>query len=260
MPDTQSSGVRIHYDLQGNGAPLVLVHGYTASGYRQWQLPGWVDFLAPSHRLLVVDVRGHGKSEKPHGREAYSLALMAGDVLAAMDAAGFEAADIMGYSMGSMITMELLLEHGERFDRAVLGGMGAVFPKDGKEDCRDEEQGPIPRQWLNPWKTLLATGSFVRHYDGRALRAIAKSVFDGKQPVDATRLREIKQPVLSVSGTRDRFCPGTRLLAERIPNCARVTIAGRGHIAVVPDPRFKAAVAQWFADTPSRLATPGSAG
>ena len=249
MPFVQSAGVRIHYSLHGQGDPLVLVHGYTAHEQTQWQLPGWIDFLAPKHRLLVVELRGHGRSGKPRGREDYSLALMAGDVLAMMDAAVIERADIFGYSMGSMVAMELLLKHGDRFNRAVLGGMGAVFPKDGKENCRDEEKGPIPPLRLSPLLLARTTFGFLRRYNGRALRAISKSVFEGKQPVDVNRLHEIRHPVLAISGTRDRFCPGTRLLAERIPNCTRVTLSGRGHVAAVRDPRFKSEVATFLTGT-----------
>ena len=251
MPTTNASGVRIHYELAGrvDAPPLVLVHGYTANASTQWRIPGWVDFLAPDRRLLMVDLRGHGKSEKPRREKSYSLALLASDVLAAMDAAAIPRADIMGYSMGTMVTIELLLEHGERFDRAILGGMGAQFPASSKDNCRDEEQGPIPPNPIGLGRWARTSLSFIRHYNFFAMRALAKSVFEGHQPVDASRLHEIRQPVLSVSGTRDRFCPGTRLLAERIPKCERVTLSGRGHVAAVRDPRFKTVVADWFANT-----------
>ncbi len=250
MPTTAASGLRIHYELAGTpeGPPIVLVHGYTANANTQWKIPGWVDFLAPRHRILLVDLRGHGKSEKPHEREKYSLALMAADVLAAMDAAAIPRADVMGYSMGSMVTMELLLEHGQRFDRAVLGGMGAEFPRSGADSCREEESGPIPPNPISFGRWTRTSLSFMRHYDFFALRALAKSVFEGSRPVDPARLHEIKQPVLSVVGTRDRFCAGTRLLAERIPDCRRITLSGRGHVAAVRDPRFKEAVGAFLAD------------
>ena len=241
MRTVDSEGVKIRYRLVGHGKPLVLVHGYTASARTQWELPGWVSFLAPRHRLLLLDVRGHGESEKPRRPDAYSLSLMGTDVLAAMDAAGFEQADIMGYSMGAMITMELLLEHGGRFNRAVLGGMGAAWPTSRREDCREWEDREAPRMWHNPLEWARSWAYFVRHYDHRAMRALATNTFrDG--PVDPDRLHEIQHPVLSVVGTRDRFCRGTALLAERLPNCESVKLSGRGHVTAGRDPRFMEAV------------------
>jgi pimeloyl-ACP methyl ester carboxylesterase len=104
------------------------------------------------------------------------------------------------------------------------------------------------------WRTAQAFAYFARHYDYRAMRA-ARRTFD-RGPGDVSRLGEIVHPVLSVSGSRDNFCPGTRLLAERIPDCRRVVIPGPGHISTVRDSRFKAAVAAFFAETPSRFAEP----
>jgi pimeloyl-ACP methyl ester carboxylesterase len=254
MPFTDSSGVRIHYELRGTstGAPLVLVHGYTASGRTQWELTGVTKDLAARHRMLLVDVRGHGESEKPHDAARYSLALLASDVLAAMDDSGFERADLGGYSMGAMIAMELLLEHGGRFDRAILGGMGAVFPRSRKENCRDEEDGDARRYWPGPVETLKSWAYFARHYDYRAMRALAGRTFSNG-PVDVARLHEITHPVLAVCGTRDRFCPGTRILAERIPDCRRVLVPGVGHIATARDPRYRAAIAEFLTTTPRRI-------
>lgn len=245
MRTVDSAGVKIRYRLEGKGKPLVLVHGYTASARTQWVLPGWVSFLSPWHRLLLVDVRGHGESEKPRQPEAYSLPLMGADVLAAMDAAGFERADIMGYSMGAMITMEMLLEHGGRFDRAVLGGMGAAWPRSRDESCRDWEEDEAPRMWHNPLEWARSWMYFARHYDHRAMRALAKNTFrDG--PVNPERLPEIQHPVLSVVGTRDRFCRGTALLAERLPNCESVKLSSRGHVTAGRDQRFKDAVRRFL--------------
>ncbi len=252
MPDVTSSGVRVRYRVEGTGTPLVLVHGYRASARTQWVYSGWVAFLRERHRILLVDVRGHGESEKPRDPRQYSLRLMASDVIAAMDAAAFERADLMGYSMGAMITMELLLEHGQRFDRAVLGGMGAEWPREGASECRDEEEGVVPRDWPISWTMAKSWAYYARHYDVHALRAVAKHTF-ANGPVDPRRLGEIEHPVLAVVGTRDRFCAGTRLLADRIPQCQRVTIPGRGHITAVRDQRSKDAVARFFAETPSRF-------
>ena len=128
MPHTRRSGLRVYFRDVGDGPPLVLVHGYTGSGWSNWVATGWVDALAPERRLLIPDLRGHGRSQKPWRTEAYSIELLAADVVAAMDAAGIERPAIFGYSMGGMVAMHLLVHHQERFTRAVIGGMGSYFP------------------------------------------------------------------------------------------------------------------------------------
>jgi pimeloyl-ACP methyl ester carboxylesterase len=153
----------------------------------------------------------------------------------------------MGYSMGGMVTMELLLERSNRFRRAVIGGMGAYFASRAA-DCQDEEHASPPRfrrDWRADTGLLL---EYVRRYDRRAMEALSKAMFDGRPPVDAGRLGEIQQPVLCVAGTRDWLCAGTRLLAERLPNCRRVLLDGRTHTTAVRDPRFKTEVAQFLWD------------
>ena len=249
MPVARSQGVAIRYRVVGEGPPLVLVHGWTASGRLNWELPGWVEYLRPHYRLVLPDLRGHGRSAKPHGQEAYSLELMAADVLAVMDAAGVGQARVMGYSMGGMIALELLVNHGERFTAAVVGGMGLRFPRGRtRADCRDEEQAEAAPRQRDFGKTLRGVGSFLRHYDPLAQRAVWRGVFKDRQPVrQPERLGEVQQPVLIVVGSRDPLCPGTRELQAELPNARREVLPGRNHLSAVSDPRFKALVREFFA-------------
>lgn len=247
MPDIVPNGVRIHYELAGSGEPLVLIHGYSASGRTNWEMPGWFETLAPAYRLIVPDVRGHGHSAKPHATEAYSLDLMARDVLACMDAEGVKTARVMGYSMGGMITLELLLNHPDRVSAAVIGGMGSRFPERGTRlrPGRGDEPGaepPPPRKRRGP-KFFAA---FVRRYDPFAMRAVFQGVFRARPPVDASRLGEIHQPVLLVCGMRDALYPGVKEMAAEIPGAKLVALSGVGHLAAISDPRYKAAVADFF--------------
>lgn len=248
MPTVRSHGVKIRYQLLGDGPPLVLVHGWTASGRTNWELPGWFDTLKPHYRLIVPDLRGHGRSEKPHRKAGYSLPLLAADVLAVMDHAGVERARLMGYSMGGMVTLELLTHHGERVSAAVVGGMGAAFPARRRQNCVDEESEEPPelaRSWANRARGI---ASYLRHYDAIAQNAVWRGVFKGKGPIrEPELLGTVTQPVLIVAGTRDPLCPGTRLLAERLPNATRVLLSGRNHISAVADPRYKQAVLDFLA-------------
>ena len=99
MPYAINQGVRIHCRVEGEGAPLVLQHGFSWS-MKSWVRPGYVAALRPHHRLILVDARGHGDSDKPHDASAYELSLRVGDIIAVRDALDVRAADFWGYSMG----------------------------------------------------------------------------------------------------------------------------------------------------------------
>jgi pimeloyl-ACP methyl ester carboxylesterase len=250
MPDVESAGLRIHYEVRGAGEPLVLIHGYTASGKTNWEMSGWFDALAPKYRLIVPDLRGHGRSEKPHSADAYSLELLTQDVLACMDEEGVQRARVMGYSMGGMVTLNLLLNHPERVSAAVVGGMGMRWPRRGdrRERGRQDEPGAEPAPPAQPRRGGRFLLAYARHYDPIAMRAAWVGVFRGSgTPVDISRLGEIQAPVLAVSGMRDALYPGVKEMVPRIAGAKLVALSGRGHIGTVRDPRFKQAVLDFFA-------------
>src|SRR5262249_18139552 len=95
-------GTRIYYQSEGTGPPLVLQHGFSQS-IEDWYECGYVDALKHDYRLILVDARGHGSSDKPHDPAAYGLDKRAGDVVAVLDAIGISRAHFWGYSMGSWI-------------------------------------------------------------------------------------------------------------------------------------------------------------
>jgi len=124
MPTFHSDGVSISYEDRGDGSAVVLVHGFASSAEHNWGITGWLDLLARTHRVIAPDCRGHGKSDKPHAREAYGGTSMEEDVIRLMDHVGIERAALMGYSMGGRISLGLLARHPERFRALVLGGFG----------------------------------------------------------------------------------------------------------------------------------------
>src|SRR5689334_4797976 len=127
--DFDSDGVRLHFELHGpeNGTPVVLVHGF-ASDYRlNWVGTRWQEALTTNgFRVIGLDCRGHGHSDKPHDEAAYSVELMTGDVMRLLDHLAIETAAYLGYSMGARIGLEVVLDHPRRVTRAVLGGLGAT--------------------------------------------------------------------------------------------------------------------------------------
>ena len=122
MPYADNNGVRIHYHVEGEGTPLVLQHGLTSSIMR-WYSFGFVDALKNDHRLLIIDARGHGDSDKLYETEAYDQKAMASDVVAVLDAENIDKAHYMGYSMGGSIGFGIAESFADRFHSLIIGGM-----------------------------------------------------------------------------------------------------------------------------------------
>jgi len=120
-----SDGVKIRYTLDGPaaGEPVLLIHGYSASGTLNWRLPGMIRALEDEYRVITIDNRGHGGSDKLLSPKDYG-AKMAEDAVRLLDHLQIDKAHVVGYSMGGMITLKLLAEHPERIRSAVVGGMG----------------------------------------------------------------------------------------------------------------------------------------
>src|SRR5215469_8555889 len=120
MPFANNRGVRIHYETTGRGRPLVLHHGTSGSG-PDWADLGYVDALKSDHRLILVDARGHGLSDKPYDPAAYDLSLRASDVVSVLDDLYLRKADYVGYSMGGWIGFGLAKHAPARVNSFVIG-------------------------------------------------------------------------------------------------------------------------------------------
>ena len=208
MPRADSDGVSIHYELAGTGDALVLIGGL---GVHTDEYRPVIDALARHHRVLAADNRGAGSSDKPD--EPYSYGMMAADTVAAMDAAGVAAADIVGFSMGARIAIELCLAHPERvWTLTLIAGRPAGRSRRRTRllarvaAAADRDGGHGMRRQLN------AAGG----YDVRA------------------RLMDVHVPVRVLHGRRDRVVPvaDSRELARLIPGAEFHLMPG-GHLAVL---------------------------
>jgi len=121
MPTTGRSGLAIHYEVEGHGLPLVLLHGgYTSSDL--WRLRGWVESLREEWRLILVDLRGHGQSDKPHDPAAYRFSVLASDILAVLDDLGIASAAVFGFSLGAEVALRLAASHPDRVNAVAAIG------------------------------------------------------------------------------------------------------------------------------------------
>jgi pimeloyl-ACP methyl ester carboxylesterase len=121
MPYADNHGVRIHYEVEGEGPALVLQHGFTESVV-DWYETGYVEALRHDYRLVLVDARGHGASDKPHDPEAYVLNRRVADIVAVLDAVDIAKALYWGYSMGGWIGFGVARYAKERVHALVIGG------------------------------------------------------------------------------------------------------------------------------------------
>ncbi len=123
----RSRGYAISYEDAGQGSPVVLLPGFmgTAAYYRD---AGYVNRLAATRRVLIVDPLGHGQSDKPHGADAYRAPDVAADVIAVMDAAGLERAVLWGYSRGAWLACMAAIEFPERLTALIIGGAALTQP------------------------------------------------------------------------------------------------------------------------------------
>src|SRR5499427_7170582 len=125
MQRFRNDQIEIAYLDQGEGDPIVLIHGFASTAAINWVHPGWVTTLTKARRrVIALDNRGHGASSKLYDPAAYHSASMAEDVRALLDHLGLEHADVMGYSMGARITAFLALAAPRRVRSVIFGGLG----------------------------------------------------------------------------------------------------------------------------------------
>jgi len=249
---TAKDGVRLAWENVGSGVPVLLVHGFGSSRVQNWKAPGWYQTLNDAgYRVVAMDCRGHGESDKPHTTPGYGHDEMANDVLAVMDAADLDDAFVMGYSMGGFITIHLLIKHPERVKKLVIGGVGASY-LDAPENNRDRVADPKVRAQIAD-AMLVDDPSTITNPTAKAFRAFADQPGKDRRALSAcmrapTRNlpREIlatsQRPVLVVCGEKDDLTGMPDGLAAAFSDGRAVTVPNRDHMTAVGDKVYKAAV------------------
>ena len=144
MPYATNRGVKIFYEVEGAGPPIAFIHGGTGNR-TAWRSNGYVDRLKDKYRLILIDARGHGESDKPHAIEAYDYRLLVEDVIAVLDDLQIEKSHFWGYSLGGMIGFGLAKHHPQRMLSLILGGC-SPFHEDTPES---EPPGPFLQAMRN---------------------------------------------------------------------------------------------------------------
>src|SRR3954469_6001344 len=222
-------GVDIAFLDEGEGAPIVLVHGFASTAQVNWRHPGWVGTLtAAGRRVIALDNRGHGESSKLYDPAAYHSALMAEDVRALLDHLGLGRADVMGYSMGARITAFLALAHPQRVRRVVLGGLG-IHLVDGvglPESIAEALEAPSLADVQAPMGRMFRAFAEQTKSD---LKALAACIRGSRQTLSEAEVAAIEAPTLISVGTTDTVAGSAGELAALMPNARALDIPGRDH-------------------------------
>ncbi|AGB30637.1 alpha/beta hydrolase fold protein [Natrinema pellirubrum DSM 15624] len=242
-----SDGIRIAYDDlhpegDGDAPPVVLVHGFASSRGENWRDREWYEtLLEDGRRVIAMDCRGHGESEKPHDPAAYETDVMAADVARLLDHLGIEQADFLGYSMGGRIGTEALYRHPERFNAAVLAGIGAATrePSDAGDRIADGLLADDPDDVTDPLGKRFRVFAETADNDLEALAACART---RTAPADWDDISGVDHPVVIVAGLDDDITCDPEPLADGFSNGEAVVIDGKDHLTTVPDERFTEAV------------------
>jgi pimeloyl-ACP methyl ester carboxylesterase len=245
MATFDSGGVSINYVAEGSGPEVVLVHGFASSLEGNWRRPRIFDALVKSGRRVVAfDCRGHGENGKPHDPEAYADNAMANDVIALMDHLGIETADLMGYSMGGIISATLLTTRPERFRSVILSGVGDALATGGLPRERAEaiaramesdDGGKSENETARNFRIFAErTGS-----DLLALAAMQKT--PRRHAYDPSALGRVTMPVLVLLGEGDTLVGRADKLAASIPGATLVIVPG-DHLTAVGPALARAAV------------------
>ncbi len=250
MPSFLSDGVEIAYLDEGEGEPIVLVHGFASNATVNWVDTGWVKTLVKEgRRVVAIDNRGHGASAKLHRPEDYSAPIMAEDVRRLLDHLGIARADVMGYSMGSRIAAFLALGHPDRVRSIVFGGLGGnmVRPMAGTGPIAAALEAPTIDDVTN------ATARTFRAFAEQTksdLKALAACIRSARDPLTTTALATLTCPVLVAVGSEDVIAGSAQALADIIPGAQALVLEGRDHMKAVGDRTYKDGVCAFLRARP----------
>ena len=238
MAKLDRDGVKIYYEVHGNGPPLILTHGYSSTS-QMWR--GQVAALSRHHRLILWDMRGHGQSDYPDDPEAYSEAQTVGDIAALLDEVGAERAIVGGLSLGGYMSLAFYLAHPERVRALLIIDTGPGFKKDEAREAwnkraRDTAER-FDRGGLSVLQSFGREGSDVTHRDAKGLAHAARGMLPQRDARVIELLPGITVPSLVVVGADDTpFLAASDYMAGKIPGAKKSVIASAGHMSNIDQP------------------------
>jgi pimeloyl-ACP methyl ester carboxylesterase len=266
--DFDSNGVKIHYTDEGQGEPLILIHGFTGQGGFWMDPPRFPPGgpprppigkeLAKEYRVIAIDCRGHGKSGKPLDPQKYGKE-MAADVVRLMDHLKLKKAHVAGYSMGGFITMKLVADHPDRLLSATVGGAGAIADVDDRlrenvAQSLEEGKGIKPLiERLTPKGRPLPSDEQMKaidqmilaNNDPKALAAVMRGM--KALTVPEAKLKENQVPAQCIIGELDPLKTGVDAIKDKMTNLRVIVIPDADHMTTSGDPKFLQSIKEFLA-------------
>jgi pimeloyl-ACP methyl ester carboxylesterase len=261
-----ANGVRIAYVDEGKGEAVVLLHGFSASSEEMWtKMPfATTQFVSAlkGYRVLAMDFRGHGKSDKPHDPKKYGAEL-AEDVVRLLDHLKIKKAHVVGYSMGAIVAGKLLVTHPDRLVSVTFGGAGPQFqpPKElvavveATAESLEKGKGITPliialtpdgEPKPTPEQVAGFNALFMGNKDQKALAAVLRGT-PGLAVTEA-ELKANKVPVQFVYGSREAPFLKDLIAASKkvLPKAGEVVVEKGDHGSTFLTPEFRTAVLQFL--------------
>lgn len=264
MPEISSQGVRISYEVEGDGRPLMLLHGWCSD--RSWWIePGYVDELRNDHRLVLVDTRGHGASDRPHEGAAYTAEALTGDVFAVADAEALDRFAIWGQSYGGWIAWMTAATGPQRVPAIVTTGAWDPRPEPDEPSERNEWDDALRRggtsalidRFKVEWGEAFAR-EFPPWAQAVTLRADPEALLAAHAPelwsegIPDEDLTSFPVPTLLIAGELEDEDDDVTKMAATIPNGQSLRLPGLGHpgacaASALTVPTVRAFLDRWFA-------------
>jgi pimeloyl-ACP methyl ester carboxylesterase len=239
MPYTKNEGVQIYYETEGQGSPLVMLHGLTGN-LNQWRNFGYTEELKKDFCLILIDARGHGNSDKPYIPTAYKSNLLESDVLAVLNVLKIKRANFLGYSLGAWIGFNACLDQiWPQMDKFVLGGFAPGFQKSTKQFLLwmkgvmeiGIKQGTLAalmeiEKISRP--PLIPRKSDILALDPRGILALIESMLANMRP-DEENMAEVDRRILMFAGESDPFYQGAKESTKRMLHATFYSLPGLSH-------------------------------
>ncbi len=242
MPYANNNGVKIYYEVEGQGPPLVLGHALGGAGMYMWRREKYVEALRSDFQLILLDFRGHGRSDKPHEASACAVSVLASDVLAILDELGIDRAHYWGYSLGSRVGFWLATRHAERFHGFVLAGMTPGVIPESTVNIAEAIQEGLRLAMTDPEAAVTRREQVLRRpmtpeekkayqsQDAEAIIAMWTAWLDSP-PMTEQDLQTISNPCLVLCGDADEggFHPGAEDSVNHMPDAKFISLPGLTH-------------------------------
>lgn len=247
MPDFSAAHIRLSYLDEGVGDPVLLIHGFASNKQINWVYPSWVTTLKEAgYRVIAIDNRGHGDSDKLYETAAYPATVMAEDAYRLIKHLDLGRCHVMGYSMGARISAFLALRWPDQVRSVVFGGLGInmIHGVGGADEIIEALLAGSVADITS------STGRAFRKFaeqTGSDRRALAACMGASRQKISSEEIATLKVPALVAVGTEDHIGGSASELAALIPGAEALDIPKRDHMVAVGDKMYKAAVLDFFA-------------